>query len=172
MHTRYNCKQQFAQQKNIARALFYSGKMGMSKKKKSINKKPTNETPSTPSVAPSKIEPGDEPAPNTGANFVKPSISRYFSFLLLLVVVALVGILFYEVMAQFVIPLFLAAVLVVIFRPLYKWIDKKCGGREQLSALLTTAAVLLAVLIPIGALLIMAAAEGRHFYNQFNQSQF
>ncbi len=152
----------------------------MSKKKKSGANKPASperacieDSPSVPSATPSRSEAldlkGETPGPNNGP--AKSRISRYISFGLLLGVVALVGILFYEVMAQFLIPLFLAAVLVVVFRPLHRWIAEKCSGREKLSALLTTAAVLLVVLIPIGILLVMAAAESRHFYRQFNATR-
>jgi len=98
----------------------------------------------------------------------KSRISRYISFGLLIGVIALLGILFYEVMAQFLVPLFLAALLVVVFRPFYQWILGKTGGREKTSALLTTAAVLLVVLVPIGTLFVLAAAEGRQVYSQFS----
>lgn len=156
----------------------------MSKKKKSIKKNlpgpgvtaapaPENESLPHPLDTPSSVKPSNESASNSEppAAPTGSSVSRYVSFGLLLGVVVLVAILFYEVMAQFLIPLFLAAVLVVIFRPLHEWIDEKCGGRDKISALLTTAAVLLVVLIPIGVLLVMAAAEGRHFYNQFNATK-
>ena len=98
-------------------------------------------------------------------------ISRYVSFGLLLGVIVIFGVVFYEVMAQFLVPLFLAALLVVVFRPLHRWIQEKCGGRQKLSALLTTASVLLVVLIPIGMLLVMAAAEGRQAYSQFSATK-
>ena len=101
----------------------------------------------------------------------KSRVSRYVSFALLIGVIALLGILFYEVMAQFLVPLFLAALLVVVFRPFYHWILVKTGGREKLSAMLTTASVLLAVLVPIGTLFVLAAAEGRQVYSQFNASR-
>ena len=98
-------------------------------------------------------------------------ISRYVSFGLLLAVILIFVILFYEVMAKFLIPLFLAALLVVIFRPLHAWILRKCGGRQKISAMLTTAAVMFLVLVPISVLLVMAAAEGREAFKQFNTAQ-
>ena len=101
----------------------------------------------------------------------KSRVSRYISFALLIGVIVLLGVLFYEVMAQFLVPLFLAALLVVVFRPFYHWILLKTGGREKISAMLTTAAVLLVVLVPIGTLFILAAAEGRQVYSQFNASR-
>lgn len=129
---------------------------------------------SSPSKADKSTSTDNSSAANSaGANPPRGEsrISRYVSFGLLLAVITLVGILFYEVMAQFLVPLFLAALLVVVFRPLHEVILDKCGGREKLGALLTTAAVLLTVLVPIGILLVMAAAEGRQVYAQFNASQ-
>ena len=46
-------------------------------------------------------------------------------------------------MAGFALPLFLALLLVVMFRPLYVWFVVKCKGRERLAAGLTTIAILL-----------------------------
>lgn len=155
----------------------------MSKKKNQRKKHPAKPAPSSGAASSGEPPPpaavssvGEVPIRPTPISQPNPAptnspISRYISFGLLLAVIALVSILFYEVMAQFLVPLFLAALLVVIFRPLHCWIDKKCGGRERLSALLTTASVLLVVLVPMGILLVMAAAEGRHFYSQFNATR-
>ena len=87
-------------------------------------------------------------------------IARYFSFIFLLGVIGLVGMIFYWVMARFLIPLFLAALLVVIFRPLHRWMLSQTRGRQALAAMLTTLSILLAVLVPIALLIVMAAAEG------------
>jgi len=95
-------------------------------------------------------------------------VARYFSFIFLLGVIGLVGVIFYWVMARFLIPLFLAALLVVIFRPLHRWMLAQTRGRQALSAMLTTLSILLAVLVPIGLLIVMAAAEGRDVLRQFN----
>lgn len=132
------------------------------------NKKKKSPAPSAPPTTSSDAENAvSTPRPKTA----KTKLSRYVSFGLLLGVIALLSFLFYEVMAKFLVPLFLAALLVVVFRPLHQWILGKCGGREKVAALLTTASILLAVLIPIGVLLVMAAAEGRHVYSQFNSSK-
>ncbi|MFK7767781.1 MAG: AI-2E family transporter [Mariniblastus sp.] len=98
-------------------------------------------------------------------------ISRYVSFGLLLGIIVMVGILFYEVMAKFLVPLFLAAILVVVFRPLHRWLLQKMGGREKSAALSTTVLVLLAVLLPIGALFAIAGAEGQAIFQQFNATK-
>lgn len=111
--------------------------------------------------------------PNSGSQTgtTTSMVSRYVSFGLLLAIILIFVILFYEVMAKFLIPLFLAALLVVIFRPLHAWVLRKSGGRQKISAMATTAAVMLMVLVPISALLVMAAAEGREAFRQFNTAQ-
>ena len=88
-------------------------------------------------------------------------MTRYISFGLLLVTIIFLSILFYKVMAGFLIPLFLAALLVVIFRPLHAWILKRLNGRQKTAAMLTTASVLLLVLAPLAFLFVLAGAEAR-----------
>ena len=61
-------------------------------------------------------------------------MTRKFSFYLLLAIVLVTGFVFFRVMANFVIPLFLAAVLVVIFRPVQSWITERCRDRARLAA--------------------------------------
>ena len=101
----------------------------------------------------------------------KSQFSRYVSFGLLLCVIGILCVIFYQVMSRFIIPLFLSALLVVIFRPLHEWIAKKIGGRVQIAALLTTLSILLAVLIPLAGLIFLAASEGRDVARQFNAAK-
>jgi len=125
-------------------------------------------SPSAPTVE----EAGAAVAPSEdSASLGIQPVTRYFSFAFLLGVIGLVGVIFYWVMARFLIPLFLAALLVVIFRPLHRWMLKKMGGRQAWAALLTTLSILLAVLVPIALLLVMAAAEGRDVLKQFNSAK-
>lgn len=70
------------------------------------------------------------------------------------------GILFFRVMASFVLPLFLAAVLVVVFQPTYDYFLKKFKGRRRWSASVTTTIIGLAVMLPIGLVIAMAVVEG------------
>jgi predicted PurR-regulated permease PerM len=63
-------------------------------------------------------------------------------------------------MASFLLPLFLAALLVVIFRPMHLWFLGRCGGRTRVAAGLTTLTVLLIVLAPIGLVITLAINEG------------
>jgi len=78
--------------------------------------------------------------------------------MLILGIVA-IGALFYKVMAGFFVPLFLAVLLVVIFRPLHEWVYRRLGHRPRAAAGFTTSIVLLLVLLPIILILSIAAAE-------------
>lgn len=97
-------------------------------------------------------------------------MSRYISFVTLLIVIVLVVLLFYRVIAGFMIPLFLAALLVVIFRPLHLRILERCQGRKKTAAMLTTVAILLAVLVPLGILFTLAVFEGQQLLRSFNKA--
>ena len=75
-------------------------------------------------------------------------VPRVVSVIVLLGIVLLVGAMFFEVMLQFVVPLFLASVLIVIFKPLHEWVIQHVTPRPRIAAGITTALVLLTVLAP------------------------
>ena len=89
----------------------------------------------------------------------KETRSHPFSFYFLLGAVLVFSALFYQVMAPFLLPLFLAGVLVLLFRPWNQWISARCAGREKLASVLSTLAVVLVVLVPICGTLTMAALQ-------------
>ena len=148
----------------------------MSKKKKKNSKKESQpnstatETKKATSQQPSATATSPQQAASQQQTY-RSNVSRYISLGLLIAVILIFVFLFYEVMAKFLVPLFLAALLVVVFRPLHRWILDKCGGRETLGAMATTAAIMLTVLVPICLLLVLAAAEGRAAFKQFNTAQ-
>ena len=85
---------------------------------------------------------------------------RLISFLVLIAIIVLSGAMFYKVMASFVLPLFLAAVLCVVFAPLHRYILRKMKNRIRLSALATTAVIGLVVLLPLIVTVGIAVVEG------------
>lgn len=87
-------------------------------------------------------------------------MSRMVSFIVLIAIIVVIGFLFFRVMAPFLLPLFLAALLVVIFHPVHREILERCKGRLHLASAFTTAIVLLIVLLPSLAITFMAVAEG------------
>lgn len=95
---------------------------------------------------------------------------RVISFVVLLAIVLLIGMKFFEVMVLFVVPLFLAAVLVVVFKPVHLWIFDKVGRRRRLAAALTTFSIILIVLLPTLTLATRAVFEGMDLYSQYASS--
>ena len=89
---------------------------------------------------------------------------RVVSFIVLLAFITLVGSMFFQVMVQFIVPLFMAAVMVVVFKPLHLWMVERCGDRRRIAAALTTLAILLLVLLPVCGLLVRAISEGATIY--------
>lgn len=102
-----------------------------------------------------------EPEQSTGARSLAelPSLARIVSMCVLILGIIAVGALFYKVMAGFFVPLFLAALLVVIFRPIHQWFVLRMKGRRRMAALATTGTILMSVLLPILLLLSVAATQ-------------
>ena len=76
-------------------------------------------------------------------------MSRVVSLAVLLVLIVLLGSTFYRVISPFLLPMFLAAVLAVICRPLQSYFLKKTGGRTAWAAALTTGSVTMMVVGPL-----------------------
>jgi predicted PurR-regulated permease PerM len=92
------------------------------------------------------------------------TVARIVSLVVLVVILLLIAGLFFQVMAGFLLPLFLSLLLVVMFGPLYRWLKDRCRGHDRIAAVLTTSAILLMVLIPMLLLLIEAGYEARGIY--------
>lgn len=84
---------------------------------------------------------------------------KMFSFWALLAIVGVAAFFTYQVMSIFLVPMFLAAILVVIFRPLHDWMLVKLKGRNALAAGATTLVILLIVLAPMIGIFSMAIKE-------------
>jgi predicted PurR-regulated permease PerM len=103
------------------------------------------------------------------------AVPRVVSFIVLVGILLFIATMFFKVMAQFVLPLFLAAVLVVIFKPLHMRVRDLLPGRLRISALVTTVLIMLVVLVPTGFLGWNAYLEGRdvvkYLANKENRDQ-
>ena len=87
-------------------------------------------------------------------------MSRWISLIVLLGIIAVTSVVLYKVMATFLLPLFLASVLTVIFRPVHTWILFRCKNRATMASAITTLVILLTVLVPLGAVFTFAVREG------------
>lgn len=88
-------------------------------------------------------------------------MSRIVSLVVLVVVLLIVAALSYKVMASFLLPMFLAVLLVVVFRPLHQYFVARFRGYDRLAAAATTVSILLIVLVP--TLLILGQAAGEAY---------
>jgi predicted PurR-regulated permease PerM len=86
-------------------------------------------------------------------------MTRLVSFGVLLGLVAVFGLLSLRVMSGFLLPLLLAAMLVVIFGPLHRWLRERFDMPEWAAAGLTTLFVLLIVLVPLSLLVVRAGGD-------------
>ena len=93
-------------------------------------------------------------------------MARVVSFVVLIAILLVIGTLFFQVMAIFMLPMFMALLLVVMFDPVHRWFLKKCHGRYRVAALLTTATILLIVLIPLVSVIVQATFEGIALYDR------
>lgn len=76
-------------------------------------------------------------------------MARLVSLAVLLTLIVFLGITFFQVIAPFLLPLFLAGVTAILCQPLYQWLLTRTSQRSSVAAGLATAAVLLMVLAPI-----------------------
>ncbi len=86
-------------------------------------------------------------------------MSRYVSFAMLIAIILVCGFYSLNVIRGFLLPLFFAALMVVIFRPVHQWMLSRCKGRTMLAAGLTTGAILLIVLLPFAGSFALAVHE-------------
>ncbi len=93
------------------------------------------------------------------------SMARITSFVALLVILVIFTMLFYQVMKTFILPLFLAALTVVIFKPFHVWVLTRSKGRKQLAAFITTLTVALMIFGPVAMLTFFAIDEARQLKN-------
>ncbi len=85
------------------------------------------------------------------------------AFIALLAVVTLA---FAWTLGQFLLPVFWAVVLAVLFTPLFAWFERRLGGRSTLAALLTLLTVLVAVVGPLVTLGVLVTEEAVGVYQQ------
>ena len=98
-------------------------------------------------------------------------MSRMVSFIVLLCVLLGIGVLFFKVMSGFLLPLFLAVLLVVMFRPLHEWFRRKLPNHRRLAAAGTTVSILLVFLIPLLFICFEAGREAMAFFKSAQAAQ-
>lgn len=133
--------------------------MGRRRKRKSDSNEPA-ESPATNEDVADGGEGTDTAIPPISSQLASlPSLSRILSVVMLILGIIAVGALFYKVMVGFFVPLFLAALLVVLFRPIHQWMYHRFGNRARLAALATTFLVLMVVLMPLFLVISVATSQ-------------
>jgi predicted PurR-regulated permease PerM len=106
---------------------------------------------------------------NTSRPFVTPAastLSRVISIVVLVALVVLFGAMFYQVMAEFLVPLFLAMLLTVLASPLFEWLLPRCKNSPRLASLATVFLILAMILLPTVLLSIRAVREADNLFSQ------
>ena len=86
-------------------------------------------------------------------------MARIISLAVILGLVVVFGLLSLRVMSSFLLPLLLAAMLVVIFGPLHRWLRERFAWPDWVAAVATTLFVLLLVLVPLVLLVVRAGGD-------------
>lgn len=76
-------------------------------------------------------------------------MARAVSLTLLTVLIVFLGITFFQVIAPFLLPLFLAGVTAILCQPVFRYFIMRTKNRVRIAAGLTTAAVMLVLLVPL-----------------------
>ena len=87
--------------------------------------------------------------------------SRINKLFLLLLVVA-ISALFLTMVRQFLMATFMAGLFSAMVTPLHKWLTARLHGRENLASILTITGIVFLVLIPLGFLIGVVAAQAVH----------
>jgi predicted PurR-regulated permease PerM len=100
------------------------------------------------------------------------TVGKLISFAILVLVTGAFGVLFFEVLLTLLLPLFLALVSVVMFRPVHTWSTRRLGGRNRVAAVLTTTIVLLVVVVPTTLVLLLAGNEATKLIRDLDEGEF
>lgn len=96
-------------------------------------------------------------------------MTRIASLIVLGALIAVIGMLSFEVLSVFILPLFLAGMTAVLLKPLQEWLTRRCKHKPRVGALLTTLILMLGVLLPTAALGLMAASEAAALTKNMNR---
>lgn len=98
-------------------------------------------------------------------------LPRVISLIVLVGLVVLFGAMFYQVMAEFLVPLFLAMLLTVLAAPLFNWLLPRCKNSPRLSALATVFIILAIILIPTVLLSFRAISQAESLFSNSGTEQ-
>ena len=88
-----------------------------------------------------------------------------------IVLVALTTLAFFGLIRGFLMPIFWAVVLAIVFQPLHRWWVETTGDRNALASLLTILTISLVVILPLGLLVVALSREAFHFYERIQTGE-
>lgn len=91
---------------------------------------------------------------------------RTISLLGLFALLVALGVMFYQLMAPFLLPLFLAAVTAIVAQPMHAWMLAKCGNRRAIAAGGSTAILVSMVLLPSLVITVLSSLQLVGFVQQ------
>jgi len=80
----------------------------------------------------------------------------------LLVLVMAISALFLVMIRQFLMAIFMAGLFSAMAHPLYRWLCRRLGGRENMASMLTICGIVILVLIPLSLLITVVAGQAVH----------
>lgn len=87
------------------------------------------------------------------------SMARLVSLGIVTALIACLGITFYQVIAPFLMPLFLAAMIALLCQPVLRYFLHRCKGRRTLAAGLSTAAIVGSVMLPLVVIVLLGVLQ-------------
>ncbi len=84
---------------------------------------------------------------------------RIVSLSVLLTLIIILGLAFFQVLAPFLLPLFLAGVFAILCQPLYRYFLDRTKQRVRIASALTTGTIVAIILIPIAAVTILSSLQ-------------
>ena len=93
-------------------------------------------------------------------------MNRFISLSVLLALIVVLGGMLFQVIAPFILPLFLAAVLAVICQPLHQFILRKVGHRRTVAAILSTSTLVAMLVVPLVIVTFVCAIQMYSLANQ------
>ncbi|MDX1645813.1 MAG: AI-2E family transporter [Longimicrobiales bacterium] len=123
---------------------------------------PSGERAAVPRGGTGRKRPDEDPA---AAGSHRPGSKPLQQWVLLGVVIAITG-LFLVMIDDFIITLILAGVFAGMARPVYLWLADTLGGSPRIASLLTVVALLLLIVVPIGAFLALVLSQAVQISDQ------
>lgn len=84
---------------------------------------------------------------------------RMVSLGVLLALIVILGATFYQVVAPFLLPLFLAAVMAIVCQPLHRRVLQRTGPRPSVAAGITTGLIVCGLMLPLLVITVLAAGQ-------------